>query len=161
MATKKNTTIKTISSFLKKIKPARGPRRDRYTCHSCRCERPRHRVVPRHGICRKCEDRFGHQASRAPYCRVNRYLCTYQRSQASKIEGQNISSIDDIPFGHKICLKNVNKGDPVIKYDQIIGFASKNINPGEHVHSHNLEFKDFDRKFKVIEKKSIINEIKV
>ena len=76
----------------------------------------------------------------------------------TKIEGQNISSIDDIPFGHKICLKNVNKGDPVIKYDQIIGFASKNINPGEHVHSHNLEFKDFDRKFKVIEKKSIINE---
>ena len=76
----------------------------------------------------------------------------------TKIEGQNISSIDDIPFGHKICLKTVNKGDPVIKYDQIIGFASKNINPGEHVHSHNLEFKDFDRKFKVIEKKSIINE---
>ena len=30
-----------------------------------------------------------------------------------------------------------------------LGFASKNINPGEHVHSHNLEFKDFDRKFKV------------
>jgi altronate dehydratase len=76
----------------------------------------------------------------------------------TKIEGQNISSIDDIPFGHKICLKTVNKGDPVIKYDQIIGFASTNINPGEHVHSHNLEFKDFDRKFKVIEKKSIINE---
>ena len=76
----------------------------------------------------------------------------------TKIEGQNISSIDDIPFGHKVCLKTVNKGDPVIKYDQIIGFASKNINPGEHVHSHNLEFKDFDRKFKVIEKKSIINE---
>ena len=76
----------------------------------------------------------------------------------TKIEGQNISSIDDIPFGHKICLKTVNKGDPVIKYDQIIGFASKNINPGEHVHSHNLEFKDFDRKFKVTEKKSIINK---
>ena len=76
----------------------------------------------------------------------------------TKIEGQNISSIDDIPFGHKICLKPVNMGDPVIKYDQIIGFASKNINPGEHVHSHNLEFKEFDRAFKVTEKKSVINE---
>ena len=76
----------------------------------------------------------------------------------TKIEGQNISSIDDIPFGHKICLKPVKTGDPVIKYDQIIGFASKNIFPGEHVHSHNLEFKEFDRAFKVIEKKSIINE---
>ena len=76
----------------------------------------------------------------------------------TKIEGQNISSIDDIPFGHKICLKPVNTGDPVIKYDQIIGFASKNIIPGEHVHSHNLEFKEFDRAFKVEERKSIINE---
>ena len=76
----------------------------------------------------------------------------------TKIEGQNISSIDEIPFGHKICLKSVNRGDPVIKYDQIIGFASKNIIPGEHVHSHNLEFKEFDRAFKVIEKNSIVNE---
>ena len=76
----------------------------------------------------------------------------------TKIEGQNISSIDDIPFGHKICLKPVNTGDPVIKYDQIIGFASKNIIPGEHVHSHNLEFKEFDRAFKIEERKSIINE---
>ena len=76
----------------------------------------------------------------------------------TKIEGQNISSIDDIPFEHKICLKPVNTGDPVIKYDQIIGFASKNIIPGEHVHSHNLEFKEFDRAFKVEERKSIINE---
>ena len=76
----------------------------------------------------------------------------------TKIKGQNISSIDDIPFGHKICLKLVNIGDPVIKYDQIIGFASKKINPGEHVHSHNLEFKEFDRAFKVIEKKSVTNE---
>jgi len=76
----------------------------------------------------------------------------------TKIEGQNISSIDDIPFGHKICLKPVNTGDPVIKYNQIIGFASKNIIPGEHVHSHNLEFKEFDRAFKVEARKSIINE---
>ena len=76
----------------------------------------------------------------------------------TKIKGQNISSIDDIPFGHKICLKSVNRGDPVIKYDQIIGFASKDIIPGEHVHSHNLEFKEFDRAFKVVKKKSIINE---
>jgi altronate hydrolase len=56
----------------------------------------------------------------------------------TKIEGQNITCIDAIPFGHKICLKKINKGEPVIKYDQIIGFASKSIKPGEHVHSHNL-----------------------
>ena len=71
----------------------------------------------------------------------------------TKIEKQGIISVDPIPFGHKICLKAINKGDPVIKYDQIIGFASKTIKPGEHVHSHNLEFKEFSREFSVTEKK--------
>ena len=57
--------------------------------------------------------------------------------EKTKINGQEISTIDPIPFGHKVCLKPINKGDPIIKYDQIIGFASKNITAGEHVHSHN------------------------
>jgi altronate dehydratase len=76
----------------------------------------------------------------------------------TKIEKQGIVSIDPIPFGHKICLKPINKGDPVIKYDQIIGFASRNIKTGEHVHSHNLEFKEFSRKFLITEKKNIATE---
>ena len=63
--------------------------------------------------------------------------------EKTKIVGQDISTVNPIPFGHKVCLKSINKGDPIIKYDQIIGFASKDIQAGEHVHSHNLEFRDF------------------
>jgi altronate dehydratase len=76
----------------------------------------------------------------------------------TKIEKQSIVSVDLIPFGHKICLKPINKSEPVIKYDQIIGFASKNIKPGEHVHSHNLEFKEFSREFSITEKNNIVTE---
>ena len=78
--------------------------------------------------------------------------------EKTKIEGHDISTIDPIPFGHKVCLKSINKGDPIIKYDQIIGFALNDIKPGEHVHSHNLEFREFKRDFKVTNKKNIINE---
>ena len=78
--------------------------------------------------------------------------------EKTKIEGYDLSTIDPIPFGHKVCLKSINKGDPIIKYDQIIGFALDNIRPGEHVHSHNLEFREFKRDFKVTNKKNIINE---
>ena len=74
----------------------------------------------------------------------------------TKIERQGIVSIDPIPFGHKICLKPINKGEPVIKYDQIIGFASKSIKPGEHVHSHNLEFKEFSREYYLLKKKILL-----
>ena len=78
--------------------------------------------------------------------------------EKTKINGQDISTIDPIPFGHKVCLKPIKKGDPIIKYDQIIGFASKNISAGEHVHTHNLEFKEFERAFKVNNKKTIVDE---
>ena len=78
--------------------------------------------------------------------------------EKTKIVGQDISTVNPIPFGHKVCLKSINKGDPIIKYDQIIGFASKDIQAGEHVHSHNLEFRDFKRDFNVTNKKNIIEE---
>ena len=78
--------------------------------------------------------------------------------EKTKINGQEIRTIDPIPFGHKVCLKSINKGEPIIKYDQIIGFASKDINAGEHVHSHNLEFREFKRSFRVQNKKTIVDE---
>jgi altronate hydrolase len=43
-----------------------------------------------------------------------------------------------IPPGHKVALRAVPKGEPVRKYGQIIGFATQDILPGQHVHSHNL-----------------------
>jgi altronate hydrolase len=44
-----------------------------------------------------------------------------------------------IPPGHKVATKALNTGDAVRRYNQIIGFASKPIAAGEHVHTHNLD----------------------
>lgn len=49
--------------------------------------------------------------------------------------------IDDdpvAPCGHKIALKTIAKGNPVIKYGYPIGTATTDIAKGEWVHSHNL-----------------------
>jgi altronate dehydratase len=43
-----------------------------------------------------------------------------------------------IPFGHKIALVPVAAGGPVIKYGEVIGFATCEIRPGQHVHVHNV-----------------------
>lgn len=43
-----------------------------------------------------------------------------------------------IPPGHKVALKHVPFGGEVRRYNQIIGFATQEIKPGDHVHSHNL-----------------------
>jgi altronate hydrolase len=44
-----------------------------------------------------------------------------------------------IPNGHKLAVRPVAKGAPVRKFGQVIGFATMNIAPGDHVHAHNLE----------------------
>jgi altronate hydrolase len=52
---------------------------------------------------------------------------------------ENITVRGLIPAGHKIATRALAAGDPVRRYNQIIGFASKPIAPGEHVHTHNLD----------------------
>ena len=44
----------------------------------------------------------------------------------------------DTPMGHKIALVPLRKGEPVIKFGAVIGHATADIAPGEHVHLHNL-----------------------
>jgi altronate hydrolase len=52
-----------------------------------------------------------------------------------------------IPAGHKIAVRPVSQGQPVRRYNQIIGFATRDIQPGEHVHVHNLAMGDFERDY--------------
>jgi altronate dehydratase small subunit len=46
---------------------------------------------------------------------------------------------EEIPFGHKIALRKIPKGSPVIKYGERIGRAIRTIEPGELAHVHNVE----------------------
>jgi altronate hydrolase len=52
-----------------------------------------------------------------------------------------------IPPGHKVAVRCLPAGAPVRRYGQIIGFAAKAIEAGEHVHSHNLAMGNFDRDY--------------
>ncbi|MEY4711412.1 MAG: putative D-galactarate dehydratase [Pseudomonadota bacterium] len=52
-----------------------------------------------------------------------------------------------VPPGHKVATRAIATGEPVRRYNQIIGFASKPIAAGEHVHTHNLIMGDFERDY--------------
>jgi altronate dehydratase small subunit len=45
----------------------------------------------------------------------------------------------DIPFGHKIAIKHIKMGGPIIKYGEVIGSAKSDIKPGDWVHIHNVQ----------------------
>jgi altronate dehydratase small subunit len=45
----------------------------------------------------------------------------------------------DVPFGHKFALMDIESGDAVVKYGEVIGLATQGIGKGEHTHVHNVE----------------------
>jgi altronate hydrolase len=47
-----------------------------------------------------------------------------------------------IPAGHKVALRPIASGENVIRYGQFIGRAKCAIEPGDHVHTHNLAFEE-------------------
>ena len=40
---------------------------------------------------------------------------------------------------HKMALRELAPGDTVLKYGACIGYATKAVHPGEHIHVHNLD----------------------
>ena len=52
-----------------------------------------------------------------------------------------------IPRGHKVALKAIAKGEPVLKYSQVIGYAAEDITQGSHVHTDNLEFRGVEAEY--------------
>jgi altronate dehydratase small subunit len=55
-------------------------------------------------------------------------------------EGQKqMKVIEDIPYSHKFAVINIEKGDTVIKYGEIIGRATQFIKQGAHAHVQNIE----------------------
>lgn len=51
---------------------------------------------------------------------------------------EGVTLAEDIEKGHKFALKPIKTGDKIIKYGEVIGKATADINPGEHIHSHNM-----------------------
>ena len=44
-----------------------------------------------------------------------------------------------VPFGHKLAVVDVKKGEKILKYGEVIGLATQPINKGDYVHTHNVE----------------------
>ena len=53
--------------------------------------------------------------------------------------GITLTGQSEIPAGHKFALKDIVKGEYVIKYGEIIGRATADIKEGEWVHTHNVK----------------------
>src|SRR6476469_4662499 len=67
----------------------------------------------------------------------------------TKLLDENVPVVGLVPPGHKVATRAIGVGEPVRRYNQIIGFASRAIAPGEHIHLHNLAMGDFARDYAI------------
>jgi altronate dehydratase small subunit len=62
-----------------------------------------------------------------------------ERGAAVEEGGETILATENIPKFHKMAIAPIAAGSLCYKYGEVIGVATRNIGPGEHVHVHNIE----------------------
>lgn len=62
---------------------------------------------------------------------------------------EGVATRQRVPFGHKVAARAIAEGEPVVKFGQIIGFASRAIEAGDWVHEHNVVMHDFERDYQI------------
>jgi len=62
--------------------------------------------------------------------------------EACTLQGERQGSVrllQEVAFGHKVCIAEVPQGGAILKYGQVIGQATRSITVGEHAHVHNID----------------------
>jgi altronate hydrolase len=59
-----------------------------------------------------------------------------------RVDGMPVTTLDYIPAGHKVALWDIQPGEVVERYGQVIGRAKQPIDAGRHIHTHNLAFEE-------------------
>ena len=63
---------------------------------------------------------------------------TIEAGESILIDGRTATVPSGVPTGHKMAVAPIPAGGKVIKYGAPIGSATRDIQPGEYVHTHNL-----------------------
>jgi len=79
----------------------------------------------------------------------NVVIARRQLVSGTRLEGEGVTVQGLVPPGHKVAARAMAAGEPVRRYNQIIGVARQAIAAGQHVHTHNLEFSEFERDYAV------------
>jgi hypothetical protein len=56
-----------------------------------------------------------------------------------RLRGQVFHMEKSLGLGHKIAVRHIRPGEKIYKYGAPIGSATRDIQPGEHVHVHNMK----------------------
>lgn len=75
----------------------------------------------------------------------NVVIARRQLLSGTRLAGEDVTVAGLVPAGHKVATRAIEAGAEVRRYNQCIGHATKAIAAGQHVHTHNLAFAEFER----------------
>ncbi len=75
----------------------------------------------------------------------NVVIASARLPKGAQVGDLGVEALANIPSGHKVAIAAIKRGETVLKYGQVIGQATGDIAPGEHVHTHNLNVSDLRR----------------
>lgn len=71
--------------------------------------------------------------------------CTDIEAETAVEEG--IVTKEFIPAGYKIASGTIKKGEPILKYNTVIGYAAEDIERGTMMHNHNILFEEVEKPY--------------
>ena len=77
----------------------------------------------------------------------NLVIAVHEIAAEESVPSEGITSLHYIQAGHKMATVPIAQGEPIRKYNTVIGFAGVDIGPGSLVHTHNIVFRDLDRDY--------------
>lgn len=87
----------------------------------------------------------------------NVVVARHDIEEGTWIAAEEIKTAQKIPAGHKVAVRDIAAGEPILKYNTVIGYAAENTIPGTWLHSHNIVFDEvhkdyaFARDYKPVE----------
>lgn len=66
----------------------------------------------------------------------------------TRIECEDITTLQDVPMGHKLAARPIARGEPVLKFATTIGIAAADIPSGTWVHSHNVALDEVQKDYR-------------
>jgi altronate hydrolase len=67
--------------------------------------------------------------------------------KGTKIAVEGITALADVPQGHKLATRPIAAGEPILKYNTVIGYAAHDLVPGDYLHSHNIRFDNVEKDY--------------
>lgn len=77
----------------------------------------------------------------------NIVVATQSFPRNAVLDGHNITANHDTPQGHKIAIRPIQSGAPILKFETVIGYAAQDIAAGDWLHSHNIKFDAVDKDY--------------